>query len=272
MPSKALHLRSLQVLVLIVIFSLTLASLPVSGKRKHQAILVIVGGNQTYNPALALLRRGNPELKEVSLTIDDGPHVKWAPKILNALKKHHVHATFFVVGKKVLAHPQLVRRMWQEGHEVGNHSMTHPRLNTITLSQVRYQLQSCANAVAKITGRRMLFMRPPGLRYTPDILRVGKSMQTITVEENIAVGDFIKPGDRSWYEGSKGFAVHVKTVEHNVYKQLRNGAIIVLHDMPVTAAALDDILTGIQKRGYKIVTLRQMLAHMIQQRATLVRT
>ena len=217
---------------------------------------------ETYNSSLHLLRRGNPNVKEVALTIDDGPHIKWAPHILQTLKENNVHATFFVVGKKVDENPQLVRQMLADGNEVGNHSMTHPRLTQVELKRVHDELVACHKAVFAATGYRMKLMRPPGLQYTKDVLLIGKKLGYITVEENIAVGDFILKGDRSWYEGSDGFYTHVEQVRSNVFKQLKPGAIIVIHDMPVTSAALDSILKGIKQRGYRIVTVSEMLKHL----------
>ncbi|MDR3690708.1 MAG: polysaccharide deacetylase family protein [Fimbriimonas sp.] len=216
----------------------------------------------TYDARLAILRRGDPNLKEVALTIDDGPHPKYVPKILEVLRQDNVHATFFVVGQKVQEHPEIVREMLRDGNELGNHSMTHPRFITLDAAGVRKEIAGCAAAVLKATGQKMTLVRPPGLRYTDEILRIDKEMNYVTVEENIAVGDYIVKGDYSWYPGSKEFPTHVATIEHNVFKQLKNGAIIVLHDMPVTAAALHDIIGGIRSRGYKIVTVSDMLTHL----------
>jgi len=219
-------------------------------------------GGQTYIPSLALLKRGNPALKEVALTIDDGPHPKYVPKILRVLREDQTHATFFVVGKKVLEHPEFVRQMLADGHNVGNHSMTHPRFITLSPDDVRKEIAGCAQAVFKATGTKMTLVRPPGLRYTSDILKIDKEMHYITVEENIAVGDFIVVGDFSWYPNSPTYPKHVADIQRNVFKQLKNGAIIVLHDMPATADALDNIIKGIHERGYTIVTIPEMLAHL----------
>ncbi|MDR3690352.1 MAG: polysaccharide deacetylase family protein [Fimbriimonas sp.] len=221
-----------------------------------------VASAASFEPSPSLLRRGNTGRREVALTIDDGPHEQWTPQMLKVLRNDHVHATFFVVGRKVRAHPDLAREILAGGNELGNHSMTHRRFDTLTVKEVRKELQLCARAVFDATGATMRLMRPPGLRYTEGILRVARSMHYITVEENIAVGDYIVPGDRSWYRGSRLYARHVAAVKHNVFKQLSSGAIIVIHDMPVTADALDSILKGIAKRGYKVVTVSEMLTHL----------
>ena len=216
----------------------------------------------SFDSSLAFFKRGNPKVKEVALSIDDGPHILYAPKILDVLKKNHVHATFFVVGQKVDEQPQIVRQMLSDGNEVGNHSMTHPRFDTLPLDEVRKEISDCEAAVFKATGQTTRLLRPPGERYTDDVLRVAKEMRYMTVAANIGVSDYILPGDRSWYRGNPGYREHVTAVEPKVLKQLKNGAIIDLHDMPTTADALDSIIKSIRRRGYKIVTVTELFSHL----------
>lgn len=220
-----------------------------------------------FDTSLAFFKRGDPKVKAVALSIDDGPHILYAPKILDVLRKDGVHATFFVVGKKVLEHPELVKRMLAEGNEVGNHSMTHPRLDTLPLDEVRKEIAGCHMAVYQATGYRMNLLRPPGERYTPEDLKVAKALHYTTVAANIGAADYILVGDRSWYRGNPGYAAHVAAVTRNVLKQLKNGAIIDVHDMPTTADALDAMIKGIRQRGYKIVTVSQLLAHLPREQA-----
>ena len=214
-----------------------------------------------FDTPLSFFKRGNPKLKEVALSIDDGPHILYAPKILDVLRKNHVRATFFVVGKKVDEHPEIIRQMVKDGHEIGNHSMTHPRLDTLSLEAVRQEITGCAASVLKASGVKLKLLRPPGERYTDDVLRVAKGLGYISVAENIGVSDYILVGDRSWYRGNPGYQEHVDSILTNVLKQLKNGGIIDLHDMPTTADALDDLIKGIRQRGYKIVTVSKLLSH-----------
>ena len=215
-----------------------------------------------FNDSLSFFRRGNPKLKEVALSIDDGPHEQYAPKILEVLRQDKAHATFFVVGKKVDEHPELVREMLADGDEIGNHSMSHPRFDTLPIDQVRKQISDCDAAVYKACGVTTRLLRPPGERYTDDILRTAKEMHYITVAANITAGDYILIGDTSWYRGNPGYQAHVDAIPKTVFKQLKNGGIIDLHDMPTTADALDAIIKGIRRRGYKIVTVSELLAHL----------
>ena len=210
--------------------------------------------------------RGNPKLKEVALSIDDGPHILYAPKILQVLRQNHAHATFFVVGLKVQEHPELVREMLADGNEVGNHSMTHPRLNTVSQEVVAQELLRCREAVQKAAGVNTWLLRPPGERYTDDVLQTAKRLGFITVAATIGAADYIVPGDHTWDRKNPGYQVHVDAVQEAVFKQLKNGGIIDLHDMPTTADALDAIIKGIRKRGYRIVTVSQMLMRLASRR------
>ncbi len=226
---------------------------------RHTSGHLIAG---TFDPALSFFQRGNPKVKEVALSIDDGPHIQYAPKILAVLRQDHCHATFFVVGKKVQEHPELVREMLAGGNEVGNHSMTHPRLDSVPLERVRSEISGCQQAVFQAANYKTWLLRPPGERYTETILRAAKAMHYVTVAANIVTGDFILVGDTTWYRGNPGYQQHVSAIPRLVFKQLKNGAIIDLHDMPTTADALDIVIKGIRKRGYKIVTVSQLLSHL----------
>ena len=128
-----------------------------------------------------LLVHGNPLLREVALTFDDGPYGETTEQILDVLSKDEVPATFFVVGKHVDEHPNVVRRMMALGNEVGNHSYTHPRLTDITLGQARKELAECEDAVFRATGEHMDLMRPPGMKYDDRLLRLAQDMGYTTV-------------------------------------------------------------------------------------------
>ena len=228
-----------------------------AGPRTHQT-----AANDLFDEDLSFFNRGNPKVKEVALSIDDGPHILYAPKILEVLRQDRAHATFFVVGKKVLEHPELAREMIADGNEIGNHSMTHPRLNTLPLDAVKDEITQCEAAVLKATGKTTRLLRPPGERYNDNDLLVAKKLHYITVAANIGANDYILPGDRSWYRGNPGYQAHVESISKAVFKQLKNGAIIDLHDMPTTADALDEVIKGVRSRGYKIVTVSELLEHL----------
>jgi peptidoglycan-N-acetylglucosamine deacetylase len=139
---------------------------PVTGKREYQ--LDKVSGDvidETYSslPTNYVIRRVGQADKKLALTFDDGPDPEWTPQILDILKAKHVAATFFVIGANMEAHPGLVRRILREGHEVGNHTYTHPNLADTPPEGVRLELNATQLLFQALTGRSMRLLRPPYL-------------------------------------------------------------------------------------------------------------
>lgn len=202
----------------------------------------------TYQLPVDLFVRGNPYLKEVALTFDDGPYQGSTAKILDVLKSEKVHATFFIIGKHIDEHPSLVRRMLNEGHEVGNHTYDHQRLDQLSAANAEAELRDCESAFGRATGSKMFLMRPPGMRFNNQVLSVCQDMDYVTVHWNVAVGDFEEIG--------------APTIVARVLKQVKNGSVILLHDCPQTAEALPAILRAIKAQGFRFQTTSRMLARM----------
>ncbi len=99
--------------------------------------------------------------RTVALTFDDGPDPEWTPRIAEALERHGVPGTFFVVGQEVVQHPELIEALHREGHEIGNHTYTHPRMGTLSRTQVRRQISLTQRAVVGATGVAPTVYRPP---------------------------------------------------------------------------------------------------------------
>lgn len=214
----------------------------------YRQLRVVVGADQTYELRGDLLVRGNPNLREVALTFDDGPYGESTEKILDALAEHGVQATFFVTGIHVESRPELIRRMLLDGHEVGNHTYSHPRLPTLTLAQARDELEKCEQAFVAATGSHMNLMRPPGMRYNDDVLRLAQDLGYATIHWNVAAGDYV-PMDPDAIVG-------------RIMREVNNGSVILLHDSPDTAAALPEILRRLTEQGYRFVTTTQMLSRL----------
>ena len=121
--------------------------------------------DETYSslPTNYVIRRVGQVPKKLALTFDDGPDPEWTPQILDILKAKHVPATFFVIGENMEAHPGLVQRILREGHEVGNHTYTHPNLADTPLAAVRLELNATQRLFEALTGRSMRLLRPPYL-------------------------------------------------------------------------------------------------------------
>lgn len=211
---------------------------------------------KTYALRDDILIHGNENLKEIALTFDDGPRPEIAREMLNLLGRHRARSTFFVVGSMVAQHPKLVRRMMDEGHEVANHTFSHPRLDGLDEEQIRTELAKCDRAVFEATGARTNLFRPPGMRYDDTVLRAAQSLGYVTIHWNVAAQDFnAQPSER---------------IVRKVLNAVQPGSVILLHGHPDTLAALPTILEELDRRGYRYVTVSQMLGRL--ERPVVVKT
>jgi cellulose synthase/poly-beta-1,6-N-acetylglucosamine synthase-like glycosyltransferase/peptidoglycan/xylan/chitin deacetylase (PgdA/CDA1 family)/spore germination protein YaaH len=193
----------------------------------------------------------------VTLTFDDGPDPTWTPKILDVLKKYNIKASFFILGTQAEQYPGLVRRIVAEGHEIGNHSYTHPNLSETSPSQIRVELNATQWLLESITGRSTTLFRPP---YNADshptrvseltpLKVVQDDLGYLIVLENIDPEDWAKPG--------------ADEIVKRVKEQRTQGNIILLHDAggnrSQTVEALPKIIEYLQTRGDHIVPLSELL-------------
>jgi peptidoglycan-N-acetylmuramic acid deacetylase len=223
-----------------------------------------MSGADLYDPQTNYFKRGSHSYNEVDLTIDDGPHPGSIENILDTLKQEHVTATFFVVGIRVKQAPQLVKRMIDEGHEVGNHTQDHIRLDTLDEKHVRAEIVNCAKNVAKATGRGMRYLRPPGMRINDAGQKVIKDLGYITIGDNVGAKDFI-PGPKDGKFTPEYMAelnVPPSVIADRVVKQLKPGVIILLHDNPITARALPEIIHRVRAQGYEFRSTFQMMSRL----------
>jgi peptidoglycan-N-acetylglucosamine deacetylase len=221
-------------------------------------------GEDEYIGKFSLFKRGPRDKKEICLTLDDGPHGQCTVDELAALRAAGVKATFFVVGKRMREHPDLIREMIAEGMEVGNHTQNHPALDKMPLEKVRSEVEKCEALFLEITGRQMNLFRPPHMRENPAILGLVKKMGYTTVSWNTGAQDFMvsrkDPGvTNAMIESLKATP---DQIADRITGHVINGAIILLHDQPVTAAALPKILSTLQKAGYRFVTCAEAMSHL----------
>jgi len=216
-----------------------------------------------FNVSESLFKRGPRDLEEVCLTFDDGPHPVASPVIMNVLNRYNVKATFFIVGKRLAAHPEHVLRMLEDGHEVANHTLSHRRMDLMSEDDVRSELEGCQREFEYTTGRTMTMMRPPGMRLSKTVLDVAKAMGYVTVGWNVGAKDYFLPAnadaktlDHDLDYEFKGSPTQVADL---VLKQVKKGTIILLHENMTTARALPRIIKTLKKQGYKFRTVTQML-------------
>lgn len=164
--------------------------------------------------------RGPRGARGVALTFDDGPHPRWTPRILDILARHGVRATFFVVGRKVEEHPEVVRAIVDAGHGVGLHSYAHDRLFSLRGERrVREDLERGMATLERVLGRRPVLFRPPIGHTNPTIARAVDALGLVVVGWTLGARDGLA-------------SARPEDVANRVRRDLRDGAIVLLHDAP----------------------------------------
>jgi peptidoglycan/xylan/chitin deacetylase (PgdA/CDA1 family) len=177
----------------------------------------------------------------LAITFDDGPKPEVTNRVLDILAKHKVHSTFFVIGLHVPGNEELIRRMYREGHEIGNHSWGHKDMTTMNATQIQQEIYGTQAAVIAAGVPAPRLFRPP---YGA-VNQVMRSNIPLT----IAMWN-IDPED--WQ------AKDARKIIEQVESHARPGAVVDMHDIyPQTADALDQLLTDLQQH-YQLVTVSQL--------------
>lgn len=189
--------------------------------------------------------------KILYLTFDAGYENGNMPQILSALKKHDVSATFFVVGNFISGQPELIKQMVEEGHTIGNHTMTHPNMAKIAdKNSFQKELEGVEQLYQEVTGQSMSrFYRPPQGIYSTDNLSMAKELGYHTFFWSLAYVD--------WYEDNQPTK---EQAFEKLLKRIHPGAIVLLHSTSSTnARILDELLSEWEKMGYSFGTLEQLI-------------
>lgn len=193
---------------------------------------------------------GDPAQKKIYLTFDAGYENGCTGKILDVLKKHGVSAAFFLAGNYMQRNADLVRRMAQEGHIVGNHTMHHPDMSKISdIAAFQKELSELEELFKEITGKDMeKYYRPPQGCYSEENLRMAKELGYKTVFWSLAYVD--------WKDDDQPTAEQAYS---KLLPRIHNGAVVLLHSTSRTNAdILDDLLTKWKDMGYQFGTLEEL--------------
>jgi peptidoglycan-N-acetylglucosamine deacetylase len=183
----------------------------------------------------------------IAMTFDDGPSATLTPKLLDLLAAHHIKATFFVIGENVAEHPEIVARAAREGHEIGNHSWSHPNLAKMSAENVRSQLQRTDDAIKSATGQHSTLMRPPYGAITAGEKRwIHDDFGYRIILWDVDPYDWKRPGPA--------------VVRSRILKETRPGSIVLSHDIhPGTIEAMPSTFDALEAKGFKFVTVSELI-------------
>ncbi|MFD0588894.1 polysaccharide deacetylase family protein [Paenibacillus sp. GCM10027627] len=192
--------------------------------------------------------------KLIALTFDDGPNAKTTPQILDLLKEYEAKSTFFVVGNRLERFADIVKREADEGHEVANHTYNHKFFTgNVSRGVIANEIVHTKEKIMAITGKDCPWFRPPGGIFNDTVVESARQNgYTIVLW--------------SWHQDTKDWrSPGVQAIANKVLRNARNGDIVLLHDniqgSTQTVEALRIILPELKKRGYRIVTVSELMEH-----------
>ncbi|WP_353067320.1 glycosyltransferase [Tunturibacter psychrotolerans] len=205
--------------------------------------------------------------KKVALSFDDGPDPEWTPKILDILKKYNVKGTFFMIGEVAEDYVGVMQRVFREGHEIGNHTWSHPDISEISNRQVDLELNLTERLFASKLGVQPLYFRPPySIDQEPDTNDQAAPVERIQGLGYVIVGNKIDTND--WDEHPRKSPQEItesvfQQIEDMKTKPWNRGSVILLHDgggdRSATIAALPVLIEALKARGYEIVPVSELV-------------
>jgi cellulose synthase/poly-beta-1,6-N-acetylglucosamine synthase-like glycosyltransferase/spore germination protein YaaH/peptidoglycan/xylan/chitin deacetylase (PgdA/CDA1 family) len=202
---------------------------------------------------------------KVALTFDDGPDPQWTPKILDVLKQKNATATFFLIGIQADKFSGIVKRIYNEGNTIGNHTFTHPDISNISNAYVKVELNLAERLFASLVGVRVTLMRPPyAIDEEPDTADQVRPLEIPQEMGYVTVGNRIDPDDWSGSPSAEKISAYVLShLPPCRPENLRCGNVVLLHDgggnRAETVRALPTIIDGIRARGYEIAPVYELL-------------
>lgn len=203
-----------------------------------------------------IIKHGSSNEKLIALTFDDGPDKDFTPQVLDILKQNDVKATFFVVGENVGWNPEILKREYEEGHEIGNHTFTHINVSKKGYEDIYKEINDTQQAVKKVIGKEPTLFRPPYRALSKNMCSIVKQKDmNVVLWSNLDPRDWSNPG--------------VNYIVDTITSKVDNGTIILLHDYnnlrnkrSQTIQALEIIIPKLKAMGYKFVTVSELIEHL----------
>lgn len=219
---------------------------------------LITAEHYTQFPSPYMITRHGGGARKVALTFDDGPDPQYTPLILDALHQAGAPGTFFIIGVNGELNPDILRREVAQGHEIGNHTFTHPNISSISSTQFQLELSATQRLLASAVGRHSLLFRPPyAVDAEPETIDQIRPIEWASDQGYLVVGMQIDPDD--WQLPGVD-AIVKRTIEQ---AERGEGNMILLHDAggdrSQTVAAIPKIVAELRARGFQFVTVSDLL-------------
>ncbi|MFZ9921049.1 MAG: polysaccharide deacetylase family protein [Terrimicrobiaceae bacterium] len=190
----------------------------------------------------------NVEGPYIALTFDDGPHPKQTPRLLDMLKERGLKATFYVIGQNVVQYPEIMQRIVAEGHEVGHHTYTHPSLSKCSAAKLNEEITKTNDVILQACGVSPTTIRPP----------YGATNAAVTKRLNDEFGLTVVIWSVDPLDWKIRKASHVS---NHILQNTKSGSIVLAHDIhPSTIDAMPAVLDGLLSRGFRFVTVSELIA------------
>ena len=189
--------------------------------------------------------RGHPDKPMVSFLINVAWGNEFIPDMLATLKKHDIFVTFFLEGRWVKSNPDLAKMIADSGHELGNHSYTHPDMKTLSREEIREQLIKTNQVIEATTGKQVQWFGPPSGSYRDEVVEVAHSLQLGTVMWTVDTIDWQKPSP--------------EVIINRVTTKVSSGSMILMHPTASTSAALDQLIKSIKQKNLRIGTVSKLM-------------
>ncbi|MEK5324616.1 polysaccharide deacetylase family protein [Aeribacillus sp. FSL M8-0254] len=189
--------------------------------------------------------RGHPDKPMVSFLINVAWGNEYIPKMLAVLKKHHVKATFFLEGRWVKENPELAKMIVESGHEIGNHSYSHPDMARLPSARIRQEMEETNKIIKATTGKNVKWFAPPSGSFRKEVVDIAADMNMETIMWSVDTIDWQKP--------------RPETLINRVMSKIHNGAMILMHPTSSTAESLDSLIKKIKEKNLSIGSLSSLL-------------
>jgi probable sporulation protein (polysaccharide deacetylase family) len=193
----------------------------------------------------APIYRGHPDKPMVSFLINVAWGDEYIPTMLETLNKYHVKATFFLEGRWVKENPEMAKMIVDAGHEIGNHSYTHPNMSQLSPSSIREQLVKTNEVIESVTDITPTWFAPPSGSLRDEVVKIADEMNMETVLWSVDTIDWQRP--------------EPQVLINRVMSKVHNGALILMHPTSPTAESLETLITSIKQKGYSFGSVSMMV-------------